>query len=82
MIKGIQPFTSPKIGGALVPSASMENKHDQPRCESKCAGGKGDDHKPAHHAKLIEQRSVIFAVDHAGMHRAFTTRQPCALAIT
>ena len=46
----------------------MKNKHNQPRREGQRTGGKGDEHQPAHHAKLIEQRSVIFAVDHAGMH--------------
>jgi len=58
----------------------MKNKHDQPRREGQRTGGKGDEHKPAHHAKLIEQRPVIFAVDHAGMHRAFI--HPAAVRVS
>ena len=49
----------------------MKNKHDQPRRESQRAGGKGDEHKPAHHAERIKQLPVIFAADHARMHRPF-----------
>ena len=57
----------------------MKNKHDQPRRESRRAGGKGDEHKPAHHAEGIKQLPIIFAADHARMHRPFVN--PAAMRI-
>ncbi len=58
----------------------MQNKHDQPRRESQRASGKSGEHKPAHHAERIKQLPVIFAADHARMHRPFIN--PAAMCIS
>jgi len=49
----------------------MHNEDDEPYGEGQTAGGKGDEHKPAEDAELVEERAAIDAVDDAGVDGAF-----------